>query len=185
MLKRCFFLVVCVSFLLGFAPIHAFGNPQCTNWFEVVRIRVANPETDEVVDFAAASHYVNGRFQSGDLHFTGGNLAGFLYNSPLIPLSGRPQDRSWLDANLISGHIAATVQVFNMQSGLWQIIEMRIHTHAPAESHPYALVNGEYIRNTQAVGGYVLVDGQIWADLDHADGLDVQAWNSSNCEPRS
>ncbi|MBK8035494.1 MAG: hypothetical protein IPK17_39535 [Chloroflexi bacterium] len=44
---------------------------------------------------------------------------------------------------------------------------------------------GSIIIAGQAVGGYVLVDGQIWADLDHADGLDVQAWNSSNCEPRS
>jgi hypothetical protein len=28
-------------------------------------------------------------------------------------------------------------------------------------------------------------DGQMWFDLDHMTGLDVQAWNSSTCAPRT
>lgn len=185
MLKRCFFLVVCASLLLGFiSPVKAVDNPHCQSWSEVVRVRIADTATNEVLDFAAANHIASGS-QSADLHFTGSNPSGQIYNSPLIALSSRPHDRMWIDANLISGHIDATMQVYNMQTGLWQVIEMRINTHAPPSSSPYVFVGGEYIRNTRGVDGVVRIDGQTRYDLRHAAGLDVQAWNSSTCEPHT
>lgn len=187
MLKRYLFLVVLLVVLVALAvPVTASSNQACRTWNETVRVRLANNTTGEVLDFAATNFIVDGA-STTSIHVVAANNNGHMVNSHNIPLSGRPHDGVRINRNLVAGRIETTVEIYNMQTGDTHVLSIDISTLATPAAHPYTYdsTTGEYIRSTSEVSGRILLDGELWFDVQAGSGLEALAWNISTCAPPS
>jgi hypothetical protein len=153
-------------------------------WTEGVRIRIANPLIQEVVDFTATNRIVDGN-QTSDIHVVVGEDDVIVVNSPLIPLSGRPNDQVRINQNLVTGRIDTVVFIFNHSTGRFHELEIHVDTLATPSTHPYAYdpIMHAYTRMAETRRGYLLLDGNLWYDLDSLGDNQLLIWNFSTREP--
>ncbi|MGE0878916.1 MAG: hypothetical protein AB7L13_19285 [Acidimicrobiia bacterium] len=171
---------------------HNDGNGKCDSWTESVRVASSMTNVNvghEDIDFGANNIYVNGKLVESNIHFVAGITAvgfgsAYTFNSPTLPMSGRPHDRMMLNPTLTSGEIDTTIQVVGLLDGVTHTFTIRVHTYATVPA-VFDSETSTYVRHDFNLSGYVLRDGQPWFDFDNPTKPTTEVnFNASTCAPR-